>query len=273
MAPIVSVCIPAYRAERFIDTAIGSVLTQTYDDFELVVVDDASPDGTFERAAASADSRVRLHRNERNLGAAANWDRAVELSSGRYLKILCSDDSLSSRCLERQVAVLETEPDVVLVSAQRDIVDGDGRVLLRARGIGRLAGTVDGRRAIRATVRAGTNLIGEPSAALVRRDALVAAGPFDPAASYMVDLDMWCRVLEGGAFHGIAEPLATFRVSSASWSAELTREQAGQARAFFRRLRERGLVSRLDALIGMTRATALASARRVVFRRASRRAR
>lgn len=267
----VSVCIPSYRAERFIEAAVSSVLAQTFTDFELVVVDDGSPDSTFERVSAIADPRIRVERNERNLGAAANWDRAVSLTTGTHVKLLCSDDTLYPTCLEEQLAVLDQQSDVVLTSAQRDIIDPEGRVLFAGRGIGRLAGAVDGRQAIRRCVRAGTNLIGEPSAALARGEVLRSAGPFNPAAAYMLDLDMWARLLQNGAFHGLARPLATFRVSGHSWSAELSKAQARQARAFFSRLHREGLVSRADAVLGQARATLLARARRVVFARAARR--
>lgn len=271
MTPLVSICVPAYRAERFIEATIRSALAQTFGDFELIVVDDASPDRTVELAAAFSDPRMRIVTNRETAGAAANWNRAVSLCRGRYVKLLCSDDTIYRSCLEQQVAALETDPDVALVSAQRDIIDEQGAVIFGGRGIGRLRGKVGGRAAMRALVRSGTNIIGEPSATLMRRSSLEAAGSFDPSEAYMIDAEMWSRLLALGDFFGIDEPLATFRISTTSWSANLAKEQAGQARAFFHRLRERGMVTPTDVVIGSIRATLLAQARRAVFRRLAKR--
>lgn len=271
MTPLVSVCIPAYGAERFIALALESVLTQSFADFEVIVVDDASPDRTAEIASAFGDERVQVHRNPQNLGAAANWDAVVARAQGAYIKLLCSDDTLYPTCLAREVEVLERYPDVVLVSAQRDIIDDRGVVIAPRRGIRQLEGRIEGRDAIQRIVRSGANLVGEPSAALARADALRACGPFNPDAAYVLDLDMWFRLLQRGDFFGIAEPLCTFRVSSSSWSAHLVSQQASQVRRFFRAAHERNLVTRRDAVVGQTRATALAYARRIAFRRVRRR--
>src|SRR5207248_11536007 len=92
--PAVSVCIPAYNAIRFIDEAVRSVLAQSFGDLELVIVDDASHDGTAEAAESYGDARVRLFRNPTNIGAAANWNRVVSFARRRCVKVLCGDDVL-----------------------------------------------------------------------------------------------------------------------------------------------------------------------------------
>lgn len=269
MSPLVSVVIPAYRAGAFVGTAIESVLGQTLEDFELIVVDDASPDDTYAVAASYADPRLRVLRNDTNLGAEGNWNRAVSLATGRYLKLLCSDDLLYPRCLERQVEAFEQpgHERVVLVSCPRDVVDESGTVLLRARGLAGVEGLVDGPTVVRRTVRGGTNLIGEPSIALCRRDVLDRAGAFDGTASYVIDLDMWCRMLRHGDFYGIPEPLCAFRVRVGSWTAELSARQAAAVRALYRRLHHEHpeLVDRRDVLVGSAKATLMGYLRRGAF--------
>src|SRR5437667_3511518 len=86
--PAVSVCIPAYRGAAHIGEAIESVLAQSFADFELVVVDDASRDDTAAVVARYRDPRIRFLRNERNAGVQANWNRCLELARGRYFKPL-----------------------------------------------------------------------------------------------------------------------------------------------------------------------------------------
>jgi glycosyltransferase involved in cell wall biosynthesis len=266
--PTVSVCIPAYRSERFIGEAVGSVIGQTFPDWELVIVDDASPDRTQAVIESFADDRIRAFRNDENLGATANWNRAVGLARGRFVKILCGDDVLAPDCLREQVAAFDRHPEVALVAGRRDIVDEDGHVLIAGRGLGRLRGVVTGAEALRATVRSGTNIFGEPAAVLLRADLVAACGPFSGDRPYVIDLDYWCRVLGHGPLYALDTTVATFRVSLSSWSVELARHQAAQTVDLFAELRRRHseAVSAGDVTIGTTRARVLALARAATYR-------
>jgi glycosyltransferase involved in cell wall biosynthesis len=145
--PLVSVCVPAYKAERFIAATIESVLAQTTEDWELVVVDDASPDGTYDVAARYAgDGRVRVARNATNLGPVGNWNHVVAQARGRYVKLLCSDDLLYPR-LARQASALDAHPEAGMAASRRHHRRRrPGR--LRRPGPGRLAGAVPGRAAL-----------------------------------------------------------------------------------------------------------------------------
>jgi glycosyltransferase involved in cell wall biosynthesis len=259
--PTVSICIPAYRSERFIGHAIQSVLDQSYSDWELVVVDDASPDGTAAVIAGFTDERIRSFRNDANLGATGNWNRVVSLARGRYVKVLCGDDFLFPHCLADQVAAFEQHPRTALVAGRRDVVDEEGRVLLAGRGLHGLRGVVPGPEAIRATVRAGTNLFGEPAAVLLRADLL--PGGFCGDRPYVIDLDYWCRSLVQGPLLALDSTVAAFRVSLTSWSVELARHQAAQTVALFTEIRSQSpqSVSAADVAVGTARARALALAR------------
>ena len=112
--------------------------------------------------------RLRVVATGERVGAGANFQRVVGLARGTYVKLLCQDDVLYPNCLARQVDVLDatSESGVVMVSCRRDIVDDGDRVIYRDRGWRGAAGVITGARAMRASVRAGTNLIGEPSAVL-----------------------------------------------------------------------------------------------------------
>jgi glycosyltransferase involved in cell wall biosynthesis len=265
--PTVSVCIPTYNGEQYVERTVRSVLAQTFKDFELVVRDDGSTDATLAVVQGIDDSRVRIVAGRENVGAGANFDLAVREATGTYVKLLCQDDVIYPECLERQVALLDAEPEVVMVSGHRDIVDDHDRVVYRNRGWRRASGVYTGAEVVRATVRAGTNLIGEPSAVLCRRDEFEAAGGFDRTYAYMIDLEAWMRLLEHGSLHYLPDSLCTFRVSRTSWSADLRHEQARQARELLRTLRQRHpeTVTRADVAIGLTKPTLLAAARRAVF--------
>ena len=267
-APAVSVCVPAYNAARFIGEAIASVLAQTFSDFELLVVDDASTDDTLGIVRRYSDPRVRLLINERNLGVAGNWNRAVSLARGRYVKVLCQDDLLRPECLAAQAAVLDDPANagVSVVCCRPDVIDESGRVLLRNRGI-RAAGRVPAPEALRRIVRSGTNPLGEPAAVLFRAEAFARAGGFDGRSAYMIDLDLYARLLQHGDLFVVPRPLAAFRISRGALSTALAGSQAREAGEFFRRLRERrpDLITRADLWTARGKAVARAHARRLMY--------
>jgi hypothetical protein len=124
-APRVSIGLPVYNGERFLAGAIASILAQTYTDFELIICDNASTDRTGEicRGFASKDPRVRYHRQPRNLGATANFNRCFELASGAYFKWAADDDLLEPRFLEACVRALDDDPGAVLSQSLVKVVD------------------------------------------------------------------------------------------------------------------------------------------------------
>ena len=113
--PPVSVGLPVYNGERYLEGCLESLLGQTYADFELVVSDNASTDATEEicRAAARRDDRVRYERLPENLGAVGNFNRVAERAVGRYFKWAAYDDLCAPAFLERCVEALEADPDAV----------------------------------------------------------------------------------------------------------------------------------------------------------------
>lgn len=123
--PIVSVGLPVFDGERYLNQTINSILDQTFTDFELIIIDNASTDGTHEicRSYVDQDSRIQYHRNQENLGAAPNFNRAFELSSGRYFKWAAYDDLLAPSFLSRCVDVLDQYKDVVLCYSRANLID------------------------------------------------------------------------------------------------------------------------------------------------------
>ena len=270
MTPTVSVCIPTYNGEAFIERTLHSVFAQHYKDYEVVLADDGSTDATLDVVARFADDeRLRIVPGVSGVNAPANFNRLIAAARGRYVKLLCQDDMLYPACLGRQVEAMEWGEDhgVVLVSCKRDIVDDHDRVVYRSRGWRHAAGVIDGTRAMRANVRAGTNLIGEPSATLCSREVLHAVGGYSLTESYMVDLDLWMRMLDRGNLVYLPEALCTFRVSRMSWSSRLARHQAREARRALRYLQAThpSTIRRSDLAVGLVKPTALALARRAVF--------
>jgi len=224
--PVISVCIPVYNAERFIAATIEAVLQQTWTNYELIVVDDHSADRSLEIILRYSDARLRLVVNEYNLGPEANWNKALTLARGEFIKVLCHDDVLYPACLEKQAAILMAPENagVALVCCKRDIIDLTGQRLWSRSYPGR-AGRRAGRAAVRQIVRNGTNLIGEPSAVLFRTEAARKAGLFCARFPYAIDLQYWCRLLQHGDLYCLRVALCAFRVFRESWSMALFKSQ------------------------------------------------
>jgi glycosyltransferase involved in cell wall biosynthesis len=266
--PRVSVCIPTYNSSAFVAETIESVLAQDHPSFELVVADHGSTDPTMQILQRYAeDPRVRIVPGAPGGGAQANWNRVTDLARGEYVKLVCADDPLYVDCLSQQAAVLDENPGVVLVASTRDIVDAQGRIVVRSRGLGGLRGRVAGPVAVRRSVQLGTNIFGEPSSVLMRTSALRSAGPWSDALPYLIDEDMYVRVLQHGDFFAIPRPLATFRLSTTSWSLALAREQAVQNRKFHQLVKKAfpGLLSSADLVLGGLRSEGNAWARRLLY--------
>jgi glycosyltransferase involved in cell wall biosynthesis len=129
--PRVSVGVPVYNGERYLAETLNSLLAQTFGDFELIVCDNASSDRTEQicRAYAARDPRVRYVRNPRNLGAAGNYRRAFELSSGEYFRWANADDLFAAEGLARCVEALDRERSAVLAYPRTRFIDEQGRVI------------------------------------------------------------------------------------------------------------------------------------------------
>ncbi len=128
--PRVSIGLPVYNGDRFLKDALDSILAQTFDDFELIISDNASTDNTQEicRAYVAQDPRVRYRRNAQNLGASWNFNRVFALSIGEYFKWAAHDDICAPSFLSRCVEVLDEDPGVVLCYTREIDIDEKGNI-------------------------------------------------------------------------------------------------------------------------------------------------
>jgi glycosyltransferase involved in cell wall biosynthesis len=124
--PLVSVMMPCYDVESTLPMAVASLLAQTYSHWEAVVVDDGSTDGTWELLRSVGDARIRLDRFEGNRGRGAARQRCLEMARGELLAFLDADDWMFPDKLEKQVALMRSNPDLAVLSGGCVITDGDG---------------------------------------------------------------------------------------------------------------------------------------------------
>jgi glycosyltransferase involved in cell wall biosynthesis len=126
--PIVSIGLPVFNGEDYLEAALDSLLAQTYTDFEIVLCDNASSDRTPEicQTYAAKDARIRYYRNPHNIGAAENFDRVFQLSRGKYFKWAAHDDLCKPTFLERCIEVLDHDLSVVLCMSEAGRIDWAG---------------------------------------------------------------------------------------------------------------------------------------------------
>jgi glycosyltransferase involved in cell wall biosynthesis len=129
-APLVSVGLPVYNGEAHLAKALDALLDQDFEDFEVIICDNASQDATPEiaRDYAARDQRIRYARNQRNLGLAGNFNRAFQLSTGKYFKWWAHDDWHPRELLRRTTEVLEQDPSAVLCATGVAVMDDDDQV-------------------------------------------------------------------------------------------------------------------------------------------------
>ncbi len=209
--PTISVCLPTYNGAKFVGEAIESVLGQTFQNFELVIGDDGSTDGTRTIVASYArqDSRISYVFNPFNLGYLHNTNCILQRCQGNYVKTFAQDDAFVPSCLEKMMGALEGSSNVVLAAASRQHIDEIGREIEVLHKFEQ-SGLHSGLEMIELYFREFVNRTGNPSQMFFRRkDAL---NGFDTAFYHSADTDFALRLLEGGDFYYLAEPLIRYRV-------------------------------------------------------------
>lgn len=267
--PSVSVCIPVYNGEAFLAETIRSVLDQTYQDFELVILENASRDDSARIAGSFRDPRIRVERNRETLPQPQNWNRAVQLCRAPLVKLVCADDLLHPRCLELQVPPMRDDPGLALVASRRHMIDEQSRVIVPRRGLGGgLVGTHSGSEVARRVIRNGANPIGEPGNVLFRHEQFVTAGGWRTDRRFIMDLDCWMRLLQYGDFLGVPETLAAFRIQRGSVSAENEQAIYDEQRMLTDELADSGAfeIRGLDRTLGRLSAPLGRARRKALFR-------
>jgi len=218
--PLVSICVPAYNAERWIAEAIESALAQTWQSFELVIADNASTDSTLEIARSYSDPRIQVVSSPENTGLVRNHNHVIRLSTGTYIKFLHADDRLAPDCVEEMVGLAREDERIGLVFAPREVLTEGAEGLEWARHYSRLHECFssllrinEGRVLFMQLVDAGIqeNWVGEPSAVLLTRHALERSGLFNAHLHQIPDLELWMRIMLTHRVGFVDRPLSVYR--------------------------------------------------------------
>jgi glycosyltransferase involved in cell wall biosynthesis len=216
MPPKVSVCIPVRNGGDYLPLAVDSVLQQSFENYELIIVDNCSTDGTarWVEQKASTAPKIRFYQNATNIGLVGNFNACLAYATGEYIKFVCADDLLLPQSLQRMTNALDADSSVTLVTGGRQLIDEKGaRIATRryAAGDVKQPGTEVINRCI-----FGKNYIGEPSAVMLRK--ATAQRGFREALAHLMDLEMWFYLLEQGPMISLANEVCAVRQYSGQMS-------------------------------------------------------
>lgn len=225
MKPVVSVCVPTYNGAKYIKECLDSILSQTFKNFEIIVVDDQSSDATLKIVEEYAinDDRIYLSQNQHNLGLVGNWNRCVELAQGEWIKFVFQDDLIKPTCLEQMLAASKSE--IALVCCRRDwIFEPDATEEIRQDFTDYAINcSVEKVFPERTSISAldycqgvltytPKNFVGEPTSVMLHRSVFRRFGNFNPHLIMFCDIEFWNRVAINTGITYVKETLATFRV-------------------------------------------------------------
>ncbi len=231
-APLVSVVMPIYGVERFVADAVDSVLSQSFIDFEFIIVDDLGPDKSREICESYRDERIRIVTHEKNRGLAGARNTGIRQARGQYIALLDSDDRWTMDKLEKHVAHLNDSPEVG-VSFSRSVFMNEAGELMNTYQMPKLSG-------ITAEHLLCRNPIGNGSAPVIRAQVFADIAFennlygdteqyfFDDNFRQSEDIECWIRIasLTSWKIEGLSEALTVYRLNSNSLSADIPKQLA-----------------------------------------------
>lgn len=201
--PLVTVLMAVHNDGRFVGQAIGSILEQDFADFEFLILDDASSDGSDRIVQQMKDPRIRLIANRRNLGLTPNLNRGISLSRGRYIARMDADDRSLPGRLGKQVKFLRENPSHALVGTNYRYIDETGHPVIDRK-------VPESHPEVQQALER-TNQFAH-SAVMLRKEALDRIGSYREVFRYAQDYDLYLRIAEKFRVHNLQEILVEWRI-------------------------------------------------------------
>lgn len=217
---LVSVIIPTFNRGWIIERSVRSVLAQTYQNFEIIIVDDGSSDNTFDVVKSFGDIRIRYMRHEKNLGGSAARNTGIKAAKGGYIAFLDSDDEWFPKKLEKQMEVFNNSiPDVgVVYAGWRWILDENKKIIQDVMPIHR--GSLY-------EILLNSDCVGSNSIPLIRTNILRTVGGFDGNLPSRQDWDLWLRIAQHCEFDFVPEILVNYFIHDKSISSSTLNKLRG----------------------------------------------
>ena len=215
--PLVSVLMSVHNDLQYLRESVDSILNQTFSDFEFILIDDGSTDGSGNLLKCVSDPRVKLLVNPSNIGLTASLNLGLDLARGKYLARMDADDISEPLRLQRQVEFLEAHPQIGIVGCSRHVIDEAGKTVA-------IAPALEDDLAIRWKCLMG-NPFAHPTVMIGRQLLLEHSLRYDPSFRTAQDYELWTRLLPCTEAANLSEPLLRYRlrngISRASKSQQL----------------------------------------------------
>jgi glycosyltransferase involved in cell wall biosynthesis len=220
MVPI-SILMPVYNMDQYLEGAIKSALTQTYPEFELLIIDDQSTDHTAEIVKSFKDKRIKYFLNEKNLGPIKNFNKCLHLADTEFIVFLHADDQLKPNMLEKSYKLLKEKPNMAYTFSSCEIIDSQGNYRYLNKPFKQdliWSGPELYKRHLY------SNFVLFPSV-FARRECVIKLGGFDEQFIYVSDWDLWLRIEACSYKVGyFSDPLAKYRVHPLSGTSFLAKK-------------------------------------------------
>jgi glycosyltransferase involved in cell wall biosynthesis len=256
-APVVSVLMPVYNAERYLKKSLDSICVQTFHEFEFIIVDDGSTDGSYQvlKRYEQLDARIRLFRNETNIGVSQSLNRGLEMATGRYIARMDADDICLPERFAKQVAYLDAQPSCVAVGANGWFIDGEGERI----------GYVNApthHDDILAGLASGNGAALPHPVAMFRKESMRAISGYRNECTTAEDVDLYFRLAKQGKLANVPDRLYLYRqhFSSSNYLHAMQQRrvlasilETARSDAFFKNLYFCQMGTNLESRVGITR--------------------
>jgi glycosyltransferase involved in cell wall biosynthesis len=230
--PKVSIIIPAYNRSRYLKLSIKSIIEQDFQDFEIIVSDNASTEDLSQIITTFNDNRIIYHKNKTNVGMTMNHNKALELCSGEYIHIFSDDDLMLDHCIKNKVKVLEEYPTVGLVHSDINIIDSEGRVTSKAHWASLIwkkweivhsKSKFFSKEDYHKYLYRIHNIISMPSV-MIRRSVIDKIGFMDPEIKYFIDWQYWLKITLFWDVFYLNQKLVSYRSHDSNVFKEMSKE-------------------------------------------------
>jgi glycosyltransferase involved in cell wall biosynthesis len=202
--PVVSIVMPVYNAERYLELAIKSILNQTHEDYEFIIIDDGSMDDTLDiiKAYSKNDKRIRILVNQKNLGIVASLNYGLANARGKYIARMDADDYSHPLRIEKQVAYLDSHPEIGLLGTAYRSIDETGHCLVIR--------DIPSEDIVIRWISLFNCAFNHPSV-MFRNDIYKIVGGYNPDMENAEDYDLWSRMLHYTKVANLLDPLVDYR--------------------------------------------------------------
>lgn len=222
--PAISVVMPVYNVEKYIANSIQSILEQTYEKFELIIIDDASTDRTFDIIQDFKDNRIVKIRNKSNIGIANSLNKGINVSKADFVARMDGDDISMQDRFEKQLRFMKDSPKILASGTYMQLLREDGTAF-------KLQEKPLGKEKIKISLFFGYTSMSHPS--LIIRKSLLNRYHlrYDSAFQYAEDYDLYCRCIQYAPLDNLPEALVQYRIHNNSVSQKFYAQQKNDARA------------------------------------------